>query len=450
MILFFAVTAALLVAQLTLPRRLAFLPMLVALLHLGNASVISEFTPMRLVILTGLVRAVSGGFFQWSAGNRLDQLAALFAIIALISTIGHEGNDFVRIPLIERCGLILNVLGSYLYARAYVTGESFLEDFSKWLAILIIPLGFLLTLEQGSGSNAYASLGSRSAMAGVRNEEFRAQGPFGHAIIAGTATAVAVPFMVFLWRTRKVLAGAGGAAAVAGTFSTGSSGPIAALLVTVVLLVLWRWRQNLRRIRLYFWLLLIFLHFAMSRPIWFLIARIDLVGGSTGWHRSKLIDTAIKDWETWWLFGTDYTRHWMHSGVSWNPNHTDITNYYLQMGVLGGLPLMITFIAMIVVALSWLEKGFVLFRGIDPSQEFGLWCIWASILAHCVSFLSIAYFDQSYAGIFLLVGAAPALLEAARKSSEEAEESGPEESPELDPDWQMSPPVRRWGDARET
>ncbi len=89
----FAVTAVLLVAQMALPRRLAFLPMLEALLHLGNASVISEFTPMRLVILTGLVRAVAGGFFQWSGGNRLDQLAALFAVVALISTIGHEGDE---------------------------------------------------------------------------------------------------------------------------------------------------------------------------------------------------------------------------------------------------------------------------------------------------------------------------------------------------------------------
>jgi hypothetical protein len=428
MILVLGITLILLVAQWILPRHLAFLPMLFALLHLGNGSVISEFTPMRLVILVGLVRAVTGGFFQWSSTNRLDLMFGVFSIVALISSVGHEASRYVPSPLIERCGLVLNVLGSYLYARAYVVGENFVPNLSKWLAILIIPLGGLLTLEQATGRNPYYSLGAKSPVAGMRNDGFRATGPFGHAIIAGTATAVAIPFMVFLWNRRKGLAIAGMIASVSGTLATASSGPIAAMGVAIFLLILWRWREHLSRLRNSVWILLIILNFTMSRPIWFLIARIDLVGGSTGWHRSKLIDMAMNDLGTWWLFGTDYTRHWMHSGVTWNPNHTDITNYYLQMGVLGGLPLMITFIVIIIISVKTLEKGMAFFQETDVSQEFGIWCVWTSLLAHCVSFISIAYFDQSYAGFFLLVGAAPALLEAAKRASFEAEESAEDES----------------------
>lgn len=396
-------------AQLALPRRLAFIPLLIALFHLGNASLLSEFTPMRLVILTGLMRALAGGFLSWSFGNRLDQFVMVFCGVALLSTVGHEGNEYVRSPLIERGGLVLNVLSSYLYARAYFSGPDFVVTFAQWLAIVLIPFSTMMALEQATGRNPYFLLGARSENTSIRNDRFRAKGPFGHAILAGTAAAAALPFMVLLLRHRKGLGAAGIAASVVGSVATVSSGPVVAMGCAMGLLLLWRWRHLLGRMKACAGLLLIVLNFTMSRPIWFLIARIDIVGGSTGWHRSKLIDTAMNNLDEWWLFGTDYTRHWMHSGVTWNPNHTDITNYYLQMGVTGGLPLMVAFLAIIITALRVLEKSMVVLRAAGDEREFHAWCLWTGILTHCVSFISISYFDQSYAGFFLLVGAAPAI-----------------------------------------
>jgi hypothetical protein len=435
MVLVYLFTAVLVLAQLLLPRRLAFIPLLVALFHLGNVALISEFTPMRIVILIGLGRAFAGGFLRWSAHNRLDQLVAVFAVVALLSSLGHTASVHVPSPLIERCGLVLNVLGAYLYARAFTGGEDFVMTLAYWLAIVMIPLSAMLTLEQVTGRNAYAMLGSRSEGASMRNDGFRAKGPFGHAITAGTATAVTLPFMIFLWRRKKVLGTLGALAAVGGALATASSGPLAALAVVIGLLVFWRWRQHLRPVRLAGFALLVVMHFTMSRPIWYLIARIDLVGGSTGWHRSSLIDRAIRNLDEWWLAGTDVTRHWMHSGVTWNPNHTDITNYYLQLGVLGGLPLLLTLVAIIAVALMCLEASLPLLRGHAPDEEFASWCVWTAILAHSVSFLSIAYFDQSYAGFFLLVGAAPGLLEAARRRADAADAD--DDAPVRSGKWKM-------------
>ena len=45
------------------------------------------------------------------------------------------------------------------------------------------------------------------------------------------------------------------------------------------------------------------LHFVMNHGIWHLIARIDLVGGSTGYHRFHLIDKAIAHFGERWLVG---------------------------------------------------------------------------------------------------------------------------------------------------
>lgn len=404
-------TAILVAAQFFLPRRIGFVPLVIALFHLGNFPILSEFTPVRLVVLCGLGRAVAGGFFRWSPRDRLDQLMVLFAVVAMLSTFGHEGNQYVPSPFIERAGLVLNVLGSYLYGRAYFSETTSLVPFARVLAIVLIPFSALMAMEQASGRNFYAALGlgARSELAGVREGRFRAKGPFGHAILAGTAAAVSFPFMVLLRRRHPRLAMAGMAASVVGAGASASSGPLAALIAASALLVFWRWRRFLPKAKIFLLLTLIVLNFTMSRPIWFLISRIDIVGGSTGWHRSKLIDTAMKDIGSWWLAGTDYTRHWMHSGVTWNPNHTDITNYYLQFGVWGGLPLMLTFIVIIFKSLGGLEKSMLKLRSLSDRREFEVWCVWTAIITHAVSFLSIAYFDQSYAGFFPLIGMTSAI-----------------------------------------
>ncbi len=422
------VVLALVIAQFALPRRLAFLPLLVATFHLGNAVVVSEFTPMRLVIISGLLRAMAAGELQWSFRNRLDQLVAGFCAIALLSSLGHEGNAYVTSPLIERCGLVLNVLGAYLYGRAYMTGPDFVTRFATLLAIVLIPFSIMIALEQATGNNYYSSLGARSEFAGIRNDRFRAMGPFSHAILAGTAAAATLPFMILLRRRQyKLLGTLGIGASIIATLASASSGPIVAIITAVGLLALWRWRHLLGRMKFCAGILLIFLHFTMSRPIWFLIARMDIVGGSTGWHRSKLIDTAMNRLDEWWLAGTDYTRHWMFSGVTWNPNHTDITNHYLQMGVLGGLPLMIAFIAILIAALIGIERALPDLRAAGDEREFDAWCVWTSLLVHSVSFISISYFDQSYGGFYILIGSVAAIRDWEPENPEE------DDDPEYDP-----------------
>ena len=98
----------------------------------------------------------------------------------------------------------------------------------------------------------------------------------------------------------------------------------------------------------------------MKAPAYYLLARIDLTGSSTSWHRAALIDMALGHLSEWWAFGTDHTRHWMPYGVPWSDNHSDITNYYISMGVNGGLPLMLLFIAILAKAFyagRWLREA---------------------------------------------------------------------------------------------
>lgn len=430
-------TLMLIVAQFFLPKRYAYVPLLLAAFHLSDFEVVNQFSPIRLVLIAGLIRAVTRGFFQWSSSNKLDVMVMFFAGVALLSSLGHVPNNYVPSPLMERIGLCLNICGSYLYARAYFQGSNFLYRFSRVLVLIIVPFSILISLEQATGRNIYGAVGlSQVESAITRNDRYRAQGTFGHAIIAGTAAATALPFMVLLYRRKdRKLAMVGSAAAVMGALASASSGPVLALVAGVGLMMFWRWRHWLHTVKIAILLMLVVLNFTMSRPIWFLIARIDIVGGSTGWHRSILIDRAMMNINEWWLAGTDYTRHWIHSGVTWNPNHTDITNYYLQMCVLGGLPLLIAFVMIIYSGLKQLERQMAVMRRESPDDdrdgEFAMWSVWTAILMHCLSFISIAYFDQAYALFFGLLGAIPALVSGDgsgrdHPDEEEESESGPD------------------------
>lgn len=140
---------------------------------------------------------------------------------------------------------------------------------------------------------------------------------------------------------------------------------------------------------------------------------IDLVGGSTGYFRARLIDQSLTYINEWWLTGTDYTRHWMDTGVSWNPDHTDMTNYYIHLGVIGGLPLIIGLVTILSMCFKMIGRRMQELRKINHPDELVLWCAGAALAAHAISFVSISYFDQMYVLFYLLVGAIPGLCHTA-------------------------------------
>jgi hypothetical protein len=169
---------------------------------------------------------------------------------------------------------------------------------------------------------------------------------------------------------------------------------------------MWRWRQSLRSLRWIALLSYLALHLVRERPAYYLMARIDLTGGSTGWHRARLIEVAFEQLGEWWLAGTDYTRHWMATGVGWSQAQTDIVNHYIFMGVVGGLPLMFRFIAVLVIGFSFVGRS--LQRPAHQGRrdwQFMVWALGASLFAHCVTFISVSYFDQSFVLFYLVLAA---------------------------------------------
>jgi len=388
--------------QLSLPARYAFIPLLVTAFNIGNVEFLGELTLVRLLIILGITRAIATGTNPIDFRNPIDRLFLLFAGLAMLSAPFHT--EAMYNPYNERIGLILNVLGTYFYGKAFLRGENVSQCLAIGSVIALLPLAILMTMEFTVGTNYYyPHFGAISSGVSFR-DGFRARGPFGHAILAGTSGAVTLAFFFPFWKSNRRFFFLGAVGCLLIVIASNSSGPIAATIFTLGLVYLWRKRHLVRHAKLAVVFIILFLSLYMERPFYYIIDSIDFTGGSTGWHRARLIETSIEHLDEWWLFGTDYTRHWMPTGVSWNPDHSDITNYYLHIGVIGGLPLTLILITVIALCLKKLiEVVFILENIGEKSKAFATWCLIAALGAHATSFISISYFDQMFVLFYLLV-----------------------------------------------
>jgi len=408
--LFIVFTLALLVAQFALPQRFAFAPLLIAACHFQNVPVIQvgvNFDVAKLVILAGLIRAARENSLAWTTRQPLDLLVAAWAGWLLISGFAHNPPD--HNPITIRLSLIYGMAGTYLYSRAFIRNPEDYFRYVKCLAVVVIPLALLVLYEKYAQQNIYGMLAGDSSEVTIREGRVRAAGPFAHPILLGTFAATSLVLLAPLYNKYKYWYIAGTVACVVTVFGSASSGPIVTLGSGLMGLAIWRWRTSVGRIRTLVILVFLGLHLAMQAPVWYLMARIDLAGGSTGWHRAELITAALNHLDEWWLVGTDYTRHWIAYGVTWSQYQVDITNYYIGMGVTGGLPLLLLFVAILVKVFQLLGRRMQTLRRANDHREFILWSVGASLFAHCFTFLSISYFDQSYIPLMLVIGAVTGL-----------------------------------------
>jgi hypothetical protein len=387
---------------LTASRRWAPLPILIAACYIPVGQEIEivafHFSVTRLVILAGIARVmmkqerIAGGL------QLLDRIMLFWALGMVVSGLFHKDPSAA---IVLRLGMAYECLGLYLLFRVFVQD---LEDFrhiTRMLCVLMIPVAATMLIEMVTGRNSFASVFGGSTGVDYRHGHYRARGPFVHAILAGTIGAVCLPMAMLLWRKERKLALAGMAAAGGIVVASGSSGPVMTTLTILAAMGLWMVRGHLKVIRWLAVLLIIALDMVMNDPVYYLMAKIDITGGSTGWHRAELIRAAIEHFNGWWLVGTDYTRDWMPTGIYANSDNTDITNHFLAMGVIGGLPLLFLFIWVMVAAFSAVGRTLRLWAEAPTEQRFIMWTLGAIMFGHATTFMSISYFGQAITFLYL-------------------------------------------------
>ncbi len=396
------------VALMMLPLRWAALPLLVGACYmtLGQGIELGPFSfpVIRILIAVGFLRVVFRGERLAGPVNGLDGLMLLWALWALGNSLFHQD---ASATLVNRMGLVYNGCGIYFLLRVFCRSIDDIVNVCRIIAILLIPVSVAMLSEQTTGRNVFSALGGVGEFSEIRDGVIRAQGPFAHPILAGSVGATSLPLMFAMWRTHRMASIAGMGACVSIVYASASSGPILSALFAVAALAMWPFRRRMRQLR---WLAVmgyVGLELVMNAPAYFLLARIDLTGSSTSWHRAELIASAIRHLPEWWLGGTDYTRHWMSYGVGWSSNHVDITNYYLTMGVNGGLPLLLLFVACLAKGFSYVGRRAGEGDGSEPdvASRFVIWSLGAALFSHAATFMSVSYFDQSVVFLYLTLGA---------------------------------------------
>lgn len=392
-ILFLIITAT---ALLCLSRQWAPLPLLAGACYmtLGQGVEIGpfSFTFIRLLLLAGFIRVFIRRERPAGGMCGMDRLMIAWSAWALICSVFHKEPGAT---LTFHLGMVYNILGIYYLVRCFCQDEKDVIGIIKMTAILLAPVALEMLSEQLTHRNLFASLGGVSDVPEIRRGRVRSQGPFAHSIMAGTVGALCAPLMIAIWKKEGMVAKIGLGACLLMVGASASSGPLMSVIFAVFALICWRWRHLTGHMRVAAVIGYIILDLVMKVPAYYVIARIDVAGGSTGYFRAALIEASIKHLNEWWWAGTDYTRHWTPSGVPWSPDHCDITNYYIAHGVKGGLPLMLLYI--LVVWWGFRYVGALLRARVDAptGNEFLIWALGASIFAQAISSISAAYFDQS-------------------------------------------------------
>jgi len=240
-------------------------------------------------------------------------------------------------------------------------------------------------LEWATGMNPFIALGNVRTV--FREGRYRCWASFPHSVMLGLFWATLVPLFIGLAMTgkNKLLYWSATAASIFIIMATASSTPLGVLLVVLFLLCGFRWRHRTRLAGLCLLGLLTALHIISNKPVWHLISRVNMLKGSTGWHRYYLIDRAIKYFDEWALMGCRATHHW-----GWGLQ--DITNQYILEGVFGGLLTLVLFLAMLYLALKVILNSCL---GAKKHERQWLnWGLFVAIIGHCIAFFGVSYFGQ--------------------------------------------------------
>ena len=346
----------------------------------------------RIIVLVVLIRAIhasasrrvsllSGGW------NSIDSVFFLWVCFHVVTFVFLYADGEA---LINQLGFVWDYLGAYLVLRYLVQNEQDVDTAIKCFSFLAVIFAICMVREQMTGQNFFGLLGGVRLESEIREGRVRSEAVFQHAILAGTFGATLIPLFVWLWRTgkSKLLSIVGVLASCVIVITSACSTPVMACVAAVLGICFWPFRKQMRLFRWGVLVMLLALHIAMKAPVWALIERIDLVQGSSSYHRYQLVEQFVRHFSDWWLLGTK-------TNAEWGIGMIDTSNAYVEQGTGGGLLTLILFIVLIARCFGRIGMARKAVEGQSRSKEWFCWLLGVSMFAHVTAFWGIFYFDQT-------------------------------------------------------
>lgn len=378
----------------SLPRRFVIAPVLLSVLLVPQGSVLVlggvHLNPVRIISLIGCIRALVPILGSSFPGGWI-WLDTLFTIWAFARSFAVVVSTMTSAALVNEVGHLWSYFGIYFLLRALIQDEEDIKFTIKVLAVVAIINGGEMIYEHFRVQNLFAQiLGGTQAVPSIRTDKVRSQGSFQHAILGGVYGGTLVGLLLWLWFSAKsrffVVIGLVGAITMVVT--SASSTPITAVAGAVLTICLWPFRNRMRLIRWGVALVLVSLHLVMKAPVWFLIARVDIISSSTGYFRAVLIDQFVRHFPEWWFMGN------IHYGW-WGDELWDLSNQFVAEGFVGGLLTVSLFVLIIVKCFSRIGIARKMSEG-DRNREWAMWMLGAALASHIMAFFGVSYWDQTW------------------------------------------------------
>ncbi len=407
-----------------LPRRQAIIPLLLGtfLVPLGQVIVVAgiHFPVLRVLILCAFLRR-SADKKSDAAADKMDPIGKAATWWIVLTSVFFAFQWMEAGAFIKTAGSLIDSLAGYWAVRYFIRERDDVVVAIKTLAYIAIVSAPCMIAEHLLHFNVFSILGGVPAVPAMRDGGIRAQAAFAIYLDAGVFGGMLIPLFIWLWSAKyRAAACMGLMGATVMVLTSNSSTPVLSYVSGLFALFCWPLRTRMRAIRWAFVLILVALHLVMNGPVWALIARVDVVGSSSGWHRYALVDNFIRHFSSWWLIGyKDFS--------NWGWDMWDLCNEYVSMGLCGGLAGFVAFILVISRSFGGLGTARKLVSG-NRKEEWFLWCLGACLFSNVVGFFGIAYAAQMNIVFFTLLAAISVAIADAKpkqapvSASDDAEE----------------------------
>jgi hypothetical protein len=378
-------------------RKVAFLSFAVGMLYLHQGLSVDVFGinlySHRFLEMAGFGRIILRKEFRFINLNKIDK-AFLFAYLYLIIVFVIRSSE----GLITEIGYAVDALFSYFTFRVFITSIDDFEWFLKRFAVFLVPYVFMVLKELLTGRNPFSIFGANPYTGNYRAGFPRCDGSFRNSILMGSFAASFYPLYVgYLFKNSdKLFAFIGVGACTAIVAFSNSGGPLSGFTIATFGWILWHFRDNMRLVKICICVGLLSVAFFMEAPIWALPFKISQITGGGGYHRYRLLNKAIQDFDKWWLAGMP-----MEETIKWFPyylsvGHGDITNYFLGFGIKAGLLSIILLSVLFIKSFNVVGKAMVLAKNSSgkATERYFIWGVGVMLVVHIANWFGVNYFDQ--------------------------------------------------------
>ncbi|MHC4560845.1 MAG: hypothetical protein ACYS80_26485 [Planctomycetota bacterium] len=316
----------------------------------------------RIVVAVLLLRCLCDermrGKFVWS---RFDTWVAL----SMAVFVGVYCLTYPPGAIENRCGFLMDTWLTYIAVRLIVTDRATLISFIKVTSIVLVFLAILGMSECITNKHYFLALKRfRSWDAPIPDRMpkgrwglGRANGPFSHSIMFGSCFAMFLPLIWALRHQRgywgKLAYLLTGMVAL-GALSSMSSGPWVMLIAVIFCMVMEKYKHWVKLLLIGLIISCIVIGIISNRPFYHVLLSYANPVGGVWYQRAKLVDSAIEDFDRWWLAG--------YGGMDPGWGHrfyrsTDGNNEFIVMGIRYGLLGVIVLCAVLITAFRGLLRA---------------------------------------------------------------------------------------------